>query len=45
MLAVGDDELGVRDDKDTSSDVAEGGAHAGKLREVTWMGLDMEWNT
>ena len=45
VLAVRDDELGVRDDKDTLLDVAEGGAHVGKLREVMWMDLDMERNT
>ena len=45
MLAVRDNELSVRDDEDALSDVAEGGARAGKLREVTQMGLDMERNT
>ncbi len=45
MLAVGDDELSVRDDEDASSDVAEGGARAGRLGEVTRMGLDTERNT
>ena len=45
MLAVGDNELGVRDNKDMLSDVAKGGACVGRLREVTWMGLDMEQNT
>ena len=45
VLAVRDDELGVRDNKDALSDIAEGGARAGKLREVTWMGLDTERNT
>ncbi len=45
VLAVGDDELGVRDDEDASSDVAEGGARAGRLGEVTRMGLDTERNT
>jgi len=35
VLAIGDDELGVRDNKDTSLDVAEGGARAGRLGEVT----------
>jgi hypothetical protein len=44
MLAVRDDELSIRDNKDTLLDVAEGGAHAEKLREVTQMGLDIEWN-
>jgi hypothetical protein len=29
VLAVGDDELTVRDDDDASSEVAEGGARAG----------------
>ena len=45
VLAVRDDELSVRDDKDALLDIAEGGAHAGKLREVTRMSLDTEWNT
>ena len=45
VLAVGDDELAVRDDDDASSEVAEGGAHAGRLGEVTRMGLDTERNT
>ena len=45
VLAVGDDELSVRDDEDASSDVAEGGARAGRLGEVTRMGLDTERNT
>ena len=35
MLAVGDDKLAVGDDDDTSLEVAEGGAHAGRLRKVT----------
>ena len=37
--------LTVRDDNNVSLEVAEGGAHAGRLGEVTWMGLDMEQNT
>ena len=45
VLAVGDDELAVRDDDDASSEVAEGGARAGSLGEVTRMGLDTERNT
>jgi hypothetical protein len=45
MLAVRDNELGVRDNKDTLLEVAEGGAHAGRLREVIQMGLDTEQNT
>jgi hypothetical protein len=45
VLAVGDDELAVRDDNDASSEVADGGARAGRLGEVTRMGLDMERNT
>jgi len=44
MLAVGDDELSVRDDEDVLSDVAKGGAHVGRLREVMRMALDMERN-
>jgi hypothetical protein len=44
VLTVRDDELGVRDNKDALLDIAEGGARAGKLREVTQMGLDTEWN-
>jgi len=34
----------VRDDEDASLEVAKGGACAERLGEVTWMGLDMEWN-
>jgi hypothetical protein len=45
MLAVGDDELAVGDDDDASSEVAEGGARAGRLGEVTQMGLVEEWDT
>jgi hypothetical protein len=45
VLAVGDDELGVKDDDDVSSEVAEGGAHAGRLGEVTQMGSETERNT
>ncbi len=45
MLAVGDDELTMGDDDDMSSEVAKGGAHTGRLGEVTWMGLVEEWDT
>jgi hypothetical protein len=45
VLAVSDDELAMRDDNDTSSEVAKGGARAGRLREVMRMGLDTERNT
>ena len=45
VLAVGDDELGVRDDEDALSEVAGRGARAGRLGEVTQMGLDTEQNT
>jgi hypothetical protein len=45
VLTVRDDELGVRDNKDTLLDIAKGGACAGKLREIMWMGLDTERNT
>jgi hypothetical protein len=44
VLTVSDDELTVRDDDDALSEVAEGGARAGRLGEVTWMGLDTERN-
>ena len=37
VLAISDDELAVRDDNNTSSEVAEGGACVGRLGEVTWM--------
>ena len=45
MLAVRDNKLGVRDDKDMLSEVAGRGARAGRLGEVTRMGLDTERNT
>jgi hypothetical protein len=45
VLAVGDDELAVGDDDDASSEVAEGGARAGRLGEVTRMGLVEERDT
>jgi hypothetical protein len=45
MLTVGDDELTVGDDNDASLEVAKGGARAGRLGEVTWMGLVEEWDT
>jgi hypothetical protein len=32
VLAIGDDELAMRDDDDASSEVAVGEAHAGRLR-------------
>jgi hypothetical protein len=38
MLTVGDNELSVRDDKNTLSEVARQGAHVGRLREVIWIG-------
>jgi hypothetical protein len=44
MLTVGDDELAVRDDNNTSSEVAEGEPRAGRLGEVTRMGLETEWD-
>jgi hypothetical protein len=40
VLAVGDDELTVGDDDDASSGAAEGGARAGRLGEVTRIGLE-----
>jgi hypothetical protein len=45
VLAVGDDELAVGDDDDTPSEVAEGEPRAGRLGEVTRMGLETEWDT
>ena len=45
VLAVGDNELAMRDDNNVSSEVAKGGACAGRLGEVTRMGLDTERNT
>jgi len=45
VLTVGDNELAMGDDDNASSEVAEGGAHAGRLGEVTWMGLVEEWDT
>jgi hypothetical protein len=44
VLAIRDNELSVRDDEDALLDIAKGGARAGKLREVMWMGLDTEQN-
>jgi hypothetical protein len=44
VLTVGDDKLAVRDNNDILSEVAKGGAYAGRLGEVTQMGLDMERN-
>ena len=44
MLTVGDDELTVGDNDNMSLEVAKGGACAGRLREVTWMGLVEEWD-
>ena len=37
VLAVGDNELDVGDDNDASLETAEGLAHAGGLREITWL--------
>ncbi len=37
--------LTVRDNDNALLEVAEGGAHLERLREVTWMGLDMKQNT
>ena len=37
VLAVGDDKLDVGDDDDTSPETAEGLAHTGGLREITWL--------
>ena len=45
VLAVGDNELGVRDDEDTLLEVAGRRARVGRLGEVMWMGLDTERNT
>jgi len=45
VLAVGDDELTVGDNDDTLSEVAEGGAHAGRLGEGHTDGLIEEQNT
>ena len=45
VLAVGDDELAVGDDDDTSSEVAEGGARAGRLGGGHMDGLIEEQDT
>jgi hypothetical protein len=45
VLAVVDDELAVGDDDDASSEVAEERARAGRLGEVTRMGLETERDT
>ena len=37
VLAVGDDELTMRDDDDMLSEVAEDRACAGELRKFTWL--------
>ena len=37
MLAVGDNELNVGDNDDASPETAEGLAHVGGLREITWL--------
>jgi hypothetical protein len=37
VLAVGDDELTVRDDDDMSSEVAKDRARAGELRKLMWL--------
>ncbi len=44
VLAVGNDELAVGDDDDTSLEVAKGGAHAGRLGKVMRLGLVEEWD-
>ena len=43
MLAVGNDKLTMRDNDNALLEVAKAGC-AGRLGEVTWMGLDMGWN-
>ncbi len=37
VLAVGDDELAIRDDDNTLSEVAKDRARAGELRKLTWL--------
>jgi len=44
VLTIGDNELAVGDDNNASSEVAKRGAHAGRLRKVTWKGLVEEWD-
>ena len=43
VLAVGDDELDVGDDDDASPEAAEGLAHMGGLREITWLVHGVAW--
>jgi hypothetical protein len=44
MLVIENDKLNVGDDVATSSEVAKGRTHMGRLGEVTWMDLVTEWN-
>jgi len=44
MLTIGDNKLTIGDNNDMSLKVAEGGTHAERLREVTWIHLVEEWD-